>query len=85
MTCKELIGFLMDYADGELPPAEQRRFERHLGLCPDCAAYVASYRETVRLGKLICQPGEDELPTDIPEDLVQAILEARRAEGSPKG
>ncbi len=78
MTCKELIGFLMDYVDGELPPDEQGRFERHLGLCTDCTAYVASYRETVRLGKMICRPGRDELPPDIPEDLVQAILEARR-------
>lgn len=82
MTCKELIGFLMDYVDGELPPSEQHRFERHLGLCTDCAAYVTSYRETVRLGKMICSPGKDALPPDIPEDLVQAILEARRTEGS---
>ncbi len=80
MNCKELIGFLMDYVDGELPPEEQGRFERHLGLCTDCAAYVTSYRETVRLGKMICRPDENELPTDIPEDLVQAILEARRTD-----
>ncbi len=80
MTCQELIGFLMDYVDGELPPREQHRFERHLGLCDDCTAYVASYRETVRLGKMICRPGKQELPGDIPEDLVLAILEARRTD-----
>ncbi len=80
MTCKELIGFLMDYVDGELPPNEQHRFDRHLDLCDDCTAYVASYRETVRLGKMICRPGKDELPPDIPEDLVRAILQARRTE-----
>ena len=80
MTCKELIDFLMDYVDGELPPSERRRFDRHLGLCTHCTDYVASYRETVRLGKMICRPGRDELPPDIPEDLVQAILEARLSE-----
>ncbi len=80
MTCEELISFLMDYVDGELPLSEQRRFDRHLGLCTDCTDYVVSYRETVRLGKMICQPGKDELPPDIPEDLVLAILEARRAD-----
>ncbi len=80
MTCKELISFLVDYVDGELPPSEQRRFDQHLELCNDCTAYVASYRETVRLGKMICRPGRDELPPDVPEDLVQAILEARRTE-----
>ncbi len=30
---------------------------------------------------MICRPGEDELPPGIPEDLVQAILDARRAGG----
>ncbi len=79
MTCQELIEFLMDYVDGDLPPAEHGRFEEHLGLCTDCRTYVTSYRETVRLGKMICRPGRDELPEDVPEDLVQAILEARRA------
>ncbi len=38
-------------------------------------------REAIdRMGRMICRPGKDELPEDIPEDLVQAILEARRAE-----
>ncbi|MCP3960356.1 MAG: anti-sigma factor [bacterium] len=80
MTCKELIDFLMDYLDGELPADEARQFDEHLEICPPCANYLASYRETVRLGKMICQPEKSVLPTDIPEDLVQAILEARRAE-----
>ncbi len=84
MTCKELIGFLMDYVDGELPPHEQHRFDQHLGLCHECTDYVMSYRETVRLGKIICQPGKDELPRDLPEDLVQAILEARRTESADR-
>ena len=78
MTCQELIEFLMDYVDGELPTGESRRFDDHLSRCPDCTNYLASYRETVRLGKMICQ-GEEGLPADIPEDLVEAILDARRA------
>ncbi len=80
MTCKELIDFLMDYIDGELSAGEARHFDEHLGVCPPCAAYLASYRETVRLGKMICQPEKSALPADMPEDLVQAILRARRAD-----
>ena len=80
MTCKELIDFLMDFLDGELPAEEHRRFDEHLGLCHECTSYLASYRETVRLGNMICQPEESALPADIPEDLVQAILEARKSE-----
>lgn len=78
MTCKELIDFLMDYIDGELPGGETRAFDEHLGVCTHCNDYLDSYRETVRLGKMICKGNAGELPADIPEDLVAAILEARR-------
>ena len=81
MTCRELIDFLMDYLDGELPATQARHFDEHLGLCPPCAEYLASYRETVRLGKMICEPEEGALPPELPEDLVAAICEARRTGG----
>ena len=77
MTCKELVEFLMDYLDGLLCEPERRRFEEHLGECPDCVAYLATYQEAVRLGKEACTAG-DSIPTDVPEDLVRAILAARR-------
>jgi len=51
MTCRELVEFLMDYLDGQLSEPERLRFEEHLGECPDCVAYLATYREAVRLGK----------------------------------
>ena len=81
MTCKELIDFLMDYLDGELPDDEARQFDEHLEICPPCSEYLVSYRETVRLGKMICQPEKSSLPAELPEDLVQAILDARRSGG----
>ena len=77
MTCKELVEFLMDYLDGLVSKPERRRFEEHLGECPDCVAYLATYREAVRLGKKACTAG-DSIPTDVPEELVRAILAARR-------
>ena len=77
MTCKEHVEFLMDYLDGLLSEPERRRFEEHLDECPDCVAYLATYREAVRLGKEACMAG-DSIPTDVPEELVRAILAARR-------
>ncbi len=79
MTCKELIDFLMDYVEGDLPETEGRHFEEHLRACPCCEDYLISCRETIRLGKMICRPEKSTLPPDLPEDLVAAILEARRA------
>jgi anti-sigma factor RsiW len=77
MTCRELVEFLMDYLDGVLPEPERSCFEEHLGECPDCIAYLASYREAVRLGKEACTTG-DAIPAEVPEDLVRAVLAARR-------
>jgi len=76
LTCRELIDFLMAYLDGELPAAQRADFERHLGVCPPCLNYLETYKETVRLGKACC--ADDALPADVPEELVRAILAARR-------
>jgi anti-sigma factor RsiW len=77
MTCRELVEFLMDYLDGQLSEPERSSFEEHLGECPDCAAYLVSYREAVRLGKEACAAG-DTIPAEVPEDLVRAVVAARR-------
>lgn len=48
-------------------------FEAHLKACPDCHTYLAQYRETIRAGQLACK---DEDVSELPEDLVQAVLAA---------
>lgn len=77
MTCRELNDFLADHASGELLPEVRARFDAHLLRCPTCAAYVRSYGETIRLARAA---GGDlqrlQLPTDAPEELVDAILDA---------
>ncbi len=77
MTCQEILDFLMHYLDGELPPEQVVAFEEHLGECPPCVAYLKSYQEVVRLGKLAC--ARESLCSEVPEDLVRAILAARKA------
>ena len=76
MTCRELVEFLMDYLDGALAAHTRATFEAHLGECPDCLAYVRSYRESVRLGKAAFDADDDPVPDDVPAELVQAILDA---------
>jgi len=76
LACRELIEFLADYLDGDLGPDERSVFERHLAECPDCAAYVRSYAETIRLAKDAFD--DDRLPPGVPDELVRAILEARK-------
>lgn len=81
MTCRELIDFLMSYLDSELPAAQHESFEDHLRICPHCVSYLDSYRTTVHLARQVCNEPGDGVPADVPEDLVDAILEARRAAG----
>ena len=52
-------------------------FERHLTACPSCVAYLKSYEQTMQLGQSLAAADSDELPEDVPEDLVAAILKAR--------
>ena len=78
MNCHEFVEFVMEYLDGNLREEEQRVFEGHIGACGPCLTYLDTYRETVRLGRSVCGPN-DALPPDVPEELVQAILAARRA------
>jgi len=79
ISCRELVDFLMDYLDGALAEEERGAFERHLEVCPWCVAYLRSYRETVRLGRAALQRSEAPVPGDVPDDLVKAILAARRS------
>lgn len=84
MTCRELIDFLMAYLDGELPTAERAEFDGHLGDCPDCRAYLATYQQTVQLEVDAFRDLDREVPEGVPEHLLLAILAARRS-GEPSG
>ena len=77
MTCRDFIRFLADYLDGALPAAVRRRFDTHLGVCPDCVRYLRDYREAIRLA---AASGRDDGPRDLPDDLVVAVVRALREE-----
>ncbi len=76
LTCREFVEFLMAYQSGELPAGQRAVFEEHLGDCPDCATYLRTYQQTVRIEKIACGCG-DPVPDDVPEELIRAILAAR--------
>ncbi len=79
MTCRTFIDFLMEYLSGELPASQREEFDAHLAECVECVAYLKTYNETVTLGKAAFEDPDAAVPADVPEDLVKAILAARRA------
>jgi predicted anti-sigma-YlaC factor YlaD len=78
VNCREMIDFLSDYIEGELPENVKMCFDMHLEMCPPCVEYLRTYRETIAIAKKCCcdDPGCDEMP----EPLIQAILAARKAQ-----
>jgi mycothiol system anti-sigma-R factor len=75
VTCQQLIDFLMSYLDNELPPDQRAEFDRHMAACPSCVDYVKTYEKTILLAKTCTS---ESVPDEVPESLVQAILEARK-------
>lgn len=74
MNCREVIEFLADYIEGELAPRVSAEFERHLSICASCTAYLASYRETIVVARIV---ETQSLPDEAPEELIEAILRSR--------
>ncbi len=78
ITCHELLDFLLLYLEDDLPEDRRSDFERHLSVCPPCRAYIRQYQDSIRLGKAAYADPDGPPPADAPEELIQAILKARR-------
>lgn len=75
LTCEEVDGFLYDFHDGNLSYIERFKFKLHLSMCPECRDYLDGYKNAIRMS----QTGfiKANKSTEVPEDLMQAILKSR--------
>lgn len=80
MTCKEAVEFLGEYVDGTLPPDRRAVFERHLAICPECTAYLASYQKTIALARSSAEEPDSDAPAKMPEALIRAIVSSLKHE-----
>ena len=78
MTCKEFDDFMIDYSGGELSAQQYTRFERHLKMCRSCREYLQAYQHTIKVSQVVFPSPDEPLPADVPEDLIKAILKARK-------
>lgn len=79
MTCRDFLDFIMGYLEGDLPADVRGPFERHLELCPDCHRYLSVYESTVRAGRPSFADPDAQVPAEVPDALVKAILASRRS------
>jgi anti-sigma factor RsiW len=70
LTCREVVDLLTEYLEDALPPLERARVEEHLAVCPDCRAYLAQTRTTVRLLRGL---REETVPQETVDELVRAF------------
>ncbi len=78
ITCKEFEEFVLSYLEGELSNQQQSVFEWHLRICRECRDYLAAYQRATELDRAVLPSSKDTLPEEVPEDLIRAILDARK-------
>lgn len=75
MSCRELVQVVNDYIEGMLSPADRKRFEQHLAICPGCQIYLDQMRKTISVvGRL----SEESIPADAKKVLLQAFRDWKK-------
>lgn len=82
ITCRQFEDFIIDYFEGDLPARQKFEFELHIKVCRECREYLSAYKRAV---EVTAKATDIEVPDrglpEAPEDLVIAILAARKAVG----
>jgi len=75
--CREITDLLLDYMTGELDPETVAAFEAHLRLCPDCVAFLNTYKKTVQATRSL---RFEDIPAEM-EKRVRRFLRERTQKG----
>jgi anti-sigma factor RsiW len=51
VSCQKATAVLTDYVNGRLDPSLEEAFDRHVSICPDCVAFLNTYKKAVQLAK----------------------------------
>jgi len=78
LTCRACADFLADYLSGELDAEVRASFEVHLDRCGNCRTYLEQYAAVIKAGQKACARENEQAAGALPEELVRAILEARK-------
>lgn len=84
ISCREFDEFIVSYLDGTLPTRQRMLFQGHLAMCSKCRRYLKRYKQTMNLAKIAYEPIKQDR-SDVPDDLVKSIMNAKRAADSDRG
>lgn len=51
MMCDDIADLILDYLTEELDPDTTSEFEKHMRICPDCVAFLNTYKQTVQMAR----------------------------------
>ncbi len=71
--CKNLLGQLSGYLDGDLEAALCTEIERHMADCPDCRAVVNTMEKTIELYHIAGNANRSEVPADVQARLYKVL------------
>jgi anti-sigma factor RsiW len=71
LTCRDLIGLLLDYLEATLDEDTVALFERHLEDCAPCRAYLRTYDRSRRL---VGDVSRVEMPREMRDRLRDLLL-----------
>ncbi len=77
--CQQITDLILDYITGELHPDTASELEKHLHICPDCVAFMNTYKKTVEVTRSL--PCED-IPPEM-EKRVSRFLQ-KKMKGVPR-
>ncbi|MEW5706679.1 MAG: zf-HC2 domain-containing protein [Actinomycetota bacterium] len=72
MICKDVVGLLSAYIDGELSMEERAQVSSHLSACPNCQTQLAAIKNTIAMVQGL---GELEVPPDVSGALRQIAID----------
>jgi anti-sigma factor RsiW len=75
LTCADIVKLITDYNDGRLTPADRRRFEEHVAICPPCRSFLEQTRTTIAL---VGELREEDVPLAMEQHLVEAFRDWKR-------
>ena len=78
LTCKQLIDALVDYVDGRLSLSRRFAVMVHLFCCGHCRSYLHDYKVTIEASQASMSQVDEPPAVAVPEDFVQAVLQARK-------
>lgn len=82
ISCQEFESFVYEYYERQLPEDQRKRFEFHMRICPMCESAFNVYVRTIELTGRVFDSQDELIPDEVPQELVNAMLAARRGKST---